>query len=477
MRTSHLIGIVLVLSPLAYFAVRERPAGNEPITEVAARLEALDGQLAALAHRLDALEKAPSRPVVLSASPARREGVGDLAPSPSPSPGAGPAPAPDARWYLEQYVRSFDGDETGAEYYRLLVDAHALELVDALAALAVEPGRPVLLRLALVRMLARTSLRGDRRVLDALAAILRQGGNESLAQVCLQAWTRVGTADVLPQLEALVWELPASELRQRALQALAATAGEGTNAALLRLFATAPDLAASALLLQSLDASDLASALTMFERASHGEPPLRLAAAHRIGDFDDERFVRYVETWLGFETDQKVIEALGGAKQRQEAGAGWSAMQAAGPPNADPRRDDPKAWAPRDPQMGRQWLELQYPAADRLSGVRVYEVNSPGAVAEVQARDAAGEWHVLWRGRTNAGAKPLEITFTTTAFATRVLRLVLDTDRASGWNEIDAVEALGRAGAQFAKRATASSSYAQRSQPAVSGRPVEFRLR
>jgi hypothetical protein len=394
------------------------------------------------------------------------------------------APAPvaaeehDARWHLEQYVRSFDDDDGGAEYYRLIVDAHAVELVDAIAVLAVEPMRPVMLRLALVRMLARSALRGDPRVLTVLLAVLRQNGPDALADGCLQTWGKVADPSAAPGLADVLWTISSLDVRGRALQTLIATAGDAANAILLRLFTSAPDPAAAALLLNALDGVDLDSALAMFERASHAQQPVRLAAAHRIGHFDDERFPRHVDAWLTYESDPEVVAALQGARRQQQTGSGWSAMQATGPPDADPDRDDPKAWAPRDPEMGRQWLELRYAAADRVNGVRIHEVNSPGAVAEVSARDDGGQWHVLWRGTTAAGGtRPLTLTFATTPFATSVLRIVLDTDRRPGWNEIDAVELLGQRGGQFARRASASSSYAQRAQVQPAGRALSVRPR
>ncbi|MEZ5963482.1 MAG: hypothetical protein R3F56_06520 [Planctomycetota bacterium] len=484
----RLLSIILVVAVLgamvAFSWLRARAAATD--ADLAARLEALAQNVEELARRVEAIEGAvptASAPATLSVhAPARTELAAPVGPS-GPVGQVGQATPPgghgdrDVRWYLEQWVRSFDNDEEGAEYYRLLVDAHVLELVDALTPLLVEPVRPLAMRLAIARMLARTALRGDSRVLMALCSVLRQDGDVALADACVRAWGKVGVADALGRLEAVIWDIHVGRVREAAMRVLVGLAGDGANAVLLRLFASAPDAPAAAQVLHALDGGDLAAALAVFERASHAsDAAVRLVAAQRIGEFTEERFGAYVDTWLGFERDPQVLQALGGAKKRQAAGADWSALQAVGPPDADPGRDDPKAWAPRDPQMGRQWLELLYGRAERATGVRIYEVNSPGAVSQVQARDAGGTWHTLWSGTPPAGTRPLTLTFPATDFPTQAIRVVLDTDRTSGWNEIDAVELLGAGGAQFAQRAVASSSYAQR-QGNVPGKSVEFRSR
>ena len=67
---------------------------------------------------------------------------------------------------------------------------------------------------------------------------------------------------------------------------------------------------------------------------------------------------------------------------------------------------------------------------------------------------------MLWSGRTPAQASgPLTIEFPTTAFAVSAVRIVLDTTRSAGWNEIDAVELVGPQGRAWASEARASSSY------------------
>ena len=187
---------------------------------------------------------------------------------------------------------------------------------------------------------------------------------------------------------------------------------------------------------------------------------MRLEAAHKVHEFDAAEFDAFVATWRQSEVDVEVKKALGA--EAQPGAGGWMAKQACGPPDADARRDDPKAWAPQSPEMGRQWLQFAYATPTPANAVRIFEVNAPGAVVEVLARGDSGAWVSLWRGTADTAQQPLVITFPQTAFAVRSLRLVLDTDRTPGWNEIDAVELLGPGGGQWAARAIASSSYGSR---------------
>ena len=452
-----LVALVLLgLLGLTYGLLRHDPAtgerGGDP--EAAARLQGLEAKVLELERKLAALEARPDPVLADRLLPA---------PEAKESARSGEAGQPrDARWYLEQYVRSFDDGGEGSEYFRLLVDAYALELLAPICALAREPGRPPGLRLAMVRMLAKARLRGDATALTALVDILRQNAADNLANACLQSWSKLAGPGHAPMLEEIVWQLQSLSVRRNALRALLQVSGAHANGTILRLLGTAPDDAAAQLLIGLLDGADLEAALAVFRAAAQRNQPVRLTGAHRIGEFDGEEFKNFVEDWLRVETDQEVIRALGGARNKQKSLQNWSAMQAAGPPNATPTQDDPKAWAPRDAEMGLQWLELQYQAADRCTGVRIFEVCAPGAVAEIKAKDAAGTWHTLWSGRTAAtGRGPLELSWPATAFATQTLRLVLDTDRTPGWNEIDAVELIGAGTRQFAARATASSSYAQ----------------
>ena len=135
-------------------------------------------------------------------------------------------------------------------------------------------------------------------------------------------------------------------------------------------------------------------------------------------------------------------------------------MQAAGPPDANPNVDDSKAWATKRGDMGVQWIELTYDPPLRASRVRIFEVNSAGAVVEIQVTDTRGQKRTAWRGN-DPTAKPGVFDVRIDAGGAKVakVRVILDTDRRPGWNEIDAVELLGPTGRGWATSAVASSTY------------------
>jgi hypothetical protein len=403
--------------------------------------------VALLAHRLDELEHA--RPLDLGYD--RREAT-----RPPAAPGDG---ARDPRWYLEQYVLSFADSVQGSEYFRLAVDAYAVELRAPICELVRDTSRVDELRGSLATMLGKRRFQGDLEVVDALVSAVRPPAGDALALRALQSLEIMGESRAQTVLENVLFTLKSKPVQERALAVIRMLAGERGNAALFRLFLHAPDDEWRILLVRMLDGSELAAALDLLRASSTQQQPVRLAGAFKIGEYPDDEFQAFVAEWLRVETDEQVIEALHGAQKAQKEIPGWHALKATGAPDADPKRDDPNAWASASGDMGIQWLELTYAQPMRASGVRIYEVNSPGAVAEVKAKTPAGEWDTLWSGTANGGGAPLVLEWPLTSYDVRTIRIVLETNRTPGWNEIEAVELLG-GGSQWAKYATASSTYA-----------------
>ncbi len=142
----------------------------------------------------------------------------------------------------------------------------------------------------------------------------------------------------------------------------------------------------------------------------------------------------------------------------------WSAKQATGAPDTPVTGDIGSAWASARGDMGEVTLDLTYDRAVRVDAVRIHETHRPGAVAKIQAKKPDGTWDTLWEGRSTALDSPnwFAPTVAATAYATTVIRIVVDTDRVEDWNEIDAVELEGDGIRQWASSAVSSSSYADR---------------
>ena len=241
---------------------------------------------------------------------------------------------------------------------------------------------------------------------------------------------------------------------------IAELAADERNAVLRRLVPRAKDDTALGDVLDRIDRADSEGALLLFDETwKHGKSS-RLAAAERLGNFRTDEFKRFVEDRLAVETDPDVRLRLEEAKTEQSTVPAFDAMQAAGPPDADPNVDDPKAWASKSGDMGVQWIELTYHPPLSASRARIFEVNSAGAVIEIQAIDSQGRKRTAWLGNDPL-RKPGVFDVALDAGGSKVakLRVILDTSRRPGWNEIDAVELIGAGGRAWASSAVASSTY------------------
>ncbi len=121
----------------------------------------------------------------------------------------------------------------------------------------------------------------------------------------------------------------------------------------------------------------------------------------------------------------------------------WSAARATGEPNVFPRHgDDPQAWASHASDGGGEWLDVTWSSPVAATGLVVVETFNPGALARID--DLSGAQPVtLWQGTAapSSSSRVLRVTLPDKREISR-LRLVLDTSRVAGWNEIDAVGLL-----------------------------------
>jgi hypothetical protein len=141
----------------------------------------------------------------------------------------------------------------------------------------------------------------------------------------------------------------------------------------------------------------------------------------------------------------------------------WGPEQLVGPPDTHAAGDMPTAWAPLSSRGGRdEWLQVNYDRAVDISEIRVRETYNPGAIAKLAAVLPDGQEVVIWEGVTPPTEAPADTGFAAPAgLQAQSVKIYLDRTRAPGWNEIDAVELVGRDGTrQWASSAAASTSYA-----------------
>jgi len=151
----------------------------------------------------------------------------------------------------------------------------------------------------------------------------------------------------------------------------------------------------------------------------------------------------------------------------------YSAGQATGAPDANPESDDQLAWAYANPGSGSQWLEVRFDPPARATHLRIHEVHAAGGVAMVLATDAERGLHTLFVGQDptqHPGVFELPVGVEVGAIAS--LRIVMDANRSSTWQEIDSVELVTTKGPVWASSARASSEYGAESDPDEEDRPV-----
>ena len=158
-------------------------------------------------------------------------------------------------------------------------------------------------------------------------------------------------------------------------------------------------------------------------------------------------------------SDKVAVEHWTGGEKRS-----WGHEQAAGAPDTGQPGDIPSAWASKAPDGGEEWLQLDYDRFVDLQQVNVVESHNPGAISKVVAMLSNGREATIWEGTMDASASDELVSSAfpvAESVRARSVKVYLDTTRVPGWNEIDAVEIVGRDGSkQWASSSRASSSYA-----------------
>lgn len=123
----------------------------------------------------------------------------------------------------------------------------------------------------------------------------------------------------------------------------------------------------------------------------------------------------------------------------------WSALRATGEPDTYPDHGDIEtAWAPLDEDAGIQWLDLEYEVPILITRVEIYETYNPGAIIGLEIYDREGGRHLAWEGSMEpARTARISTIDIDPDFPSDRIRIILDTRRVPGWNEIDAVALIG----------------------------------
>ncbi len=148
------------------------------------------------------------------------------------------------------------------------------------------------------------------------------------------------------------------------------------------------------------------------------------------------------------EIDAAAQWAVSARASSEYSATNYSAEQATGLPNVARHGDSRNAWTPKAADLGEEWIELTYARPVHATGVSVVQSFNPGAIFRVEVVDVAGAVASVWSGPdTTVYAKNeiglLVVQFPRTATPITKVKVVLDSKKIAGWNEIDAVALSG----------------------------------
>ena len=126
----------------------------------------------------------------------------------------------------------------------------------------------------------------------------------------------------------------------------------------------------------------------------------------------------------------------------------FSAFQATGQPDTTEECGDfPTTWASAE-RTGVDWLELMYEKPVNPEQVNIYQNNLPNQVVEVEVLDIGGSYHTVYTGKPKVTQCPHTLTVDITDADYQVVGVRVTIDQSildpTSWNEIDAVELVGR---------------------------------
>ena len=124
----------------------------------------------------------------------------------------------------------------------------------------------------------------------------------------------------------------------------------------------------------------------------------------------------------------------------------WNAMQATGEPNTVECGDHVTAWASSD-SATVEWIELIYAEAVFPTEINIHQSYNPNQVSKVELLDTAGNYHVVYEAAPawqDLCPFVLKITVDDADYQVLSIRITIDQTVVQSWNEIDAVELVGK---------------------------------
>ncbi len=150
------------------------------------------------------------------------------------------------------------------------------------------------------------------------------------------------------------------------------------------------------------------------------------------------------------------------AYSSQYSSTSWSAQQAVGAPNTTTYGDRATAWAPKNKDGTTEYISLRYATPVYATGVSVRETYGNGFVTKIDVRDAnTGTFKTVWSGKdatTRNQPAYINATFPQTSYPVDGVRIWVNTNHSSSWEEIDAVKLIGNTSSSTTNKAPVVSA-------------------
>jgi hypothetical protein len=125
----------------------------------------------------------------------------------------------------------------------------------------------------------------------------------------------------------------------------------------------------------------------------------------------------------------------------------WAATRVLGAPDVWPLSGDlVDAWASRGADDQIEFIEVGFDHPRPLQGLDIYETFNPGAIVHVELITVSGRRLDVYEARAQpmgGGANKRQLVFPCTAEPVLAAKVVLDSTAVGGWNELDAIGAVG----------------------------------
>jgi hypothetical protein len=120
----------------------------------------------------------------------------------------------------------------------------------------------------------------------------------------------------------------------------------------------------------------------------------------------------------------------------------WNAGQVLGTPNTPFYGDHATAWAPRNQNGTLEFISVSFGTAVYATGATIRETSGNGFVYQIDAIDTFGNFHKVWSGVDTSPAYvayDFAVAWDITSFQVAGLKVYVNTDHSSTWEEIDSI--------------------------------------